>query len=423
MRANTDIDVAPWSAEASLQGGEYVASSESGRILVVEDDPALLRLWSLMLRSLGHEVDSASDGAAAIACFRRQPCDVVVSDVSMPRMSGLQLLEEIRQHDADVPVILITGAPEIAGASKAVEFGAFRYLPKPVPLDAFRTVVGQAVAVCRAARVRRQVLEGGGAISQEARERAAMTAKFESALKQLWIAYQPIIRWSTREIFAYEALVRSQEEALRDPESLFGAAERLGRVRHLGRAIRGATPAPMASTQSLLFVNLTPRDLEDDDLLASGSALAGIAQGTVLEITERAPLDDIPDVRERLATLRRMGFRLALDDVGSGYSGLNSFAILEPEVVKLDMLLVRDVQESDTKQRLIHSMVSLCKELGATIIAEGVETPQELVTLIDLGCDHFQGYLFARPAPAFPVVNWEAADEVLAPGVLRVIPS
>ncbi len=400
-----------------------MTTGESGRILVVEDDPALLRLWSLMLRSLGHDVDSASDGAQAMACFRQHPCDVVVTDVSMPRMSGLQLLEEIRQHDADVPVILITGAPEIAGASKAVEFGAFRYLSKPVPLDAFRTVVGQAVAVCRAARIRRQVLEGGGAISQEARERAAMTAKFDAAVRQLWIAYQPIVRWSTREVFAYEALVRSQEQGLRDPESLFNTAERLGRVRHLGRAIRGATPAPMSSTQSLLFVNLAPRDLEDDDLTSPLSPLSGMARGTVLEITERAPLDDIPDVRERLAALRRMGFRLALDDVGSGYSGLNSFAILEPEVVKLDMLLVRDVHESDTKQKLVHSMVSLCRELGATIIAEGVETAQELATLLELGCDVFQGYLFARPAPAFPLVRWEAADEVLSGGLLRVGPS
>jgi len=99
-----------------------------------------------------------------------------------------------------------------------------------------------------------------------------------------------------------------------------------------------------------------------------------------------------------------LGFQIALDDLGSGYAGLTSFTLLEPEFVKLDMSLVRDVHFSPTKQKIIRSMVRLCKDLGRQIIAEGVESLAERDQLIELGCDLLQGYLFARPGRPFPVV-------------------
>jgi EAL domain-containing protein (putative c-di-GMP-specific phosphodiesterase class I) len=92
--------------------------------------------------------------------------------------------------------------------------------------------------------------------------------------------------------------------------------------------------------------------------------------------------------------------------MGAGYAGLTSFALLEPEVVKLDMSLVRDVHQSPTKQKVIRSMTSLCKELGMLVVAEGVETPAERDMLIELDCDLLQGFLFARPGRPFPEVQW-----------------
>ena len=103
--------------------------------------------------------------------------------------------------------------------------------------------------------------------------------------------------------------------------------------------------------------------------------------------------------------LRNRGFRIAIDDLGAGYAGLSSFALLEPEFVKLDMTLIRDIDTSSVKQKLVKSIASMCKDMGLFVIAEGVETPGERDSVIDLGCELLQGYLFARPGPAFPEVH------------------
>jgi EAL domain-containing protein (putative c-di-GMP-specific phosphodiesterase class I) len=127
----------------------------------------------------------------------------------------------------------------------------------------------------------------------------------------------------------------------------------------------------------------------------------------VLEITERSSLDTVADLRSKVARLREMGFRIAVDDLGAGYAGLTSFALLEPEIVKLDMTLIRGVHQSRTRQKLIRSMTALCKDMGMLVVGEGVETLEERETLRELGCDLLQGYLFAKPGAAFPDVNWQ----------------
>jgi EAL domain-containing protein (putative c-di-GMP-specific phosphodiesterase class I) len=121
-----------------------------------------------------------------------------------------------------------------------------------------------------------------------------------------------------------------------------------------------------------------------------------------LEITERASLDGIRDVRARVAALRAIGFRIAVDDLGAGYAGLTSFTLLEPEVVKLDMALVRDVHKEPKKLTVVKTMITLCKELGIVVTSEGIEVPEERDELARAGCDLMQGYLFAKPGDAFP---------------------
>jgi len=128
-----------------------------------------------------------------------------------------------------------------------------------------------------------------------------------------------------------------------------------------------------------------------------------IASRTVLEITERASLEGVKDLRSRIADLKRMGFRIAIDDLGAGYAGLTSMANVDPEVVKLDMSLVRGVDQSTTKRKLIQSLAAASRDLGMLVICEGVETVDERDTLVGLGCDLFQGFLFARPERGFPV--------------------
>jgi EAL domain-containing protein (putative c-di-GMP-specific phosphodiesterase class I) len=190
---------------------------------------------------------------------------------------------------------------------------------------------------------------------------------------------------------------------LPNPGDILSAADRLDKLDVLGRCVRRhVSKSVTPSSVPLVFVNLHPQDLLDRDLFAEDSGLCRIASRVVLEITERASLDEIPDIKGRVAQLRSLGFRVAIDDVGAGYAGLNSIAQLEPEVMKIDMALVRDIDREPTKQKLVSAMTGLCREMNVLVVAEGVETPAERDMLATLGCDLMQGYLFAKPGRPFP---------------------
>jgi EAL domain-containing protein (putative c-di-GMP-specific phosphodiesterase class I) len=201
--------------------------------------------------------------------------------------------------------------------------------------------------------------------------------------------------------------MRTKEPSLPHPGAVLDAAEKLDRTSELGRRVRSlsAEAFEKAPHGAVLFVNLHTRDLLDTELYESASPLGRIADRVVLEITERAALDLVKDVVGRTAVLRYQGFRIAIDDLGAGYAGLASFAALEPDIVKLDMSLIRNVHQSPVRQRLIESMTSLCKEMKIQVVAEGVETVEERECVRRAGCDLLQGYLFARPGPPFPIVS------------------
>lgn len=380
----------------------------SGTVLIVDDDEALLRSLSRLLRLRGYEPKTATSAAAAIELIQSERFDVVLSDIAMPGMDGIQLLRRLRDTDLVVPVILITGEPAVSTAVDAVEYGAFRYLTKPVANDDLVATVEKAVRYHRMARMKAKAAELLGTETAGPGDRAGLEVSFERALETLWIAYQPIVDARNRRVFGHEALLRSSEPSLPHPGAVIDAAVRLEQLDVLGRTIRARAAGPVAENPAagVLFVNLHVRDLLDPTLTAPESPLSRIASRVVLEITERAALDEVGDVRPRIARLREMGFRIAIDDLGAGYSGLTSFAQLEPEVVKLDMSLVRGIDSSATKQKVVRSMSSLCRDMGMLVVAEGVETPSERDMLVELGCDLLQGYLFAKPSRPFPQISW-----------------
>src|SRR5579859_6500446 len=246
------------------------------RVLLVDDDEVLVRSYARSLASDGYECDVRFDGEAAVEAIRTGAYDLVLSDIDMPRLSGLALLERIRAHDLDVPVVLITGSPSLETAIAAIEHGALRYLPKPVPAQQLRAVASHAVRLHRLARAKRLALDLAGDADRLVGDRAGLVASFGSALESLWLAYQPIVSWSRRAVFGYEALLRSREPSLPHPGAIIDAAERLDRVHELGRAIRVAAAAPSVPLPEgvKLFVNLNTHDLLDEDLFDRDSPLA-----------------------------------------------------------------------------------------------------------------------------------------------------
>jgi EAL domain-containing protein (putative c-di-GMP-specific phosphodiesterase class I) len=378
------------------------------RLLLVDDDELLLRSYVRALSSEGYDVESHKDGESAIAALQKGSFDVVISDIDMPRMGGLALLERIRAYDLDVPVVLITGCPSLETAMAAIEHGALRYVPKPVDATKLRAITADAVRLHRLATAKRRALDLAGDDARLVGDRAGLLGSFGRALDSLWMAYQPIVSWSRREIYGFEALLRSREPSLPHPGAILDAAERLDRLNDLGRTIRGRAGDPIATMPegAMLFVNLHTQDLLDEELYDPERPLARIAKRVVLEITERASLHGVRDVQGRMTRLREMGFRIAVDDLGAGYAGLNSFSQLEPEVVKLDMTLIRDVHKQPKKLTLVRTMIAMCHELGIQVVAEGIEGPEERDAIVWAGCDLLQGYLFAKPGAAFPTVTW-----------------
>ena len=351
--------------------GSVIASRSNsrGRVLIADDEPMLLRGFDRVLTRAGYEVVTVEDGQQAAELLTHMEFDAIVSDISMPGMSGIQLLRAARERDLDVPVLLMTGAPAVETAVEALEYGAFQYLTKPVDSRQFEQVVEKAVQLHRMALMKREALALLGMSGAQAGDRAGLEASLERALDTLWMAYQPIVRASDQALFGYEALLRSREPTLPHPGAILDAAERLNRLHELGRAIRSSAAAPVEPKPEvgLLFVNLHTRDLLDPTLTSPDAPLSKIAGRVVLEITERASLDEIKDIPARVAQLREMGFQIAIDDLGAGYAGLTSFALLEPEIVKLDMTLVRNVHKQSTKQKLIRSMTALCKDMGMMV--------------------------------------------------------
>lgn len=357
------------------------------------------RVLEMMLSSLGAETISCASGAEALAALDHCDCDVVVSDIGMPDISGIELLRSIRSRDPDLPVVLMTGNPDVETAVKAVEFGATRYLAKPIDAAQLQEVVASAGRLSRLAKIKRD-LQSESTSSATVAERGTLALQFDDAVDKLQIHFQPIVSYADRELIAYEVLCRSKSEHLPSPWHLFSTAERLDRVLELGRAIRRITAERICEldSETLVFVNLHPEELCDDQLTEPGG-LRDHSARVVLEITERQTLDSVKDPAARIASLKSHGFRIAVDDLGAGYSGLSSFVQLDPDIVKVDMSLVRGVDSSPKKQRLIESLVSLCAEMGTYVVVEGVETPEERDALATTGCAWMQGYLFGRPQP------------------------
>ena len=382
-----------------------MTATHLGRVLVVDDDSAVRRVCARVLSAEGWNVTVAEHGRAAVEEVEKGvQFDCVLSDVNMPELDGYGLVSALRKSDEDLPVLLMTGDPSLDGAVKALDHGAISYITKPFQHEALAAAVARAARRHGVVRMRRRQESVARALYEP--DQRDLAARFARALERSWMAFQPICDMANRRVFAYEALLRTDEESLRRTDIFIATAERLDKVHELGRTVRNAVAraATDAPTDSLLFVNVHGLELDDEDLFSADTALGKMAPRVVLEITERTGLDEAAGPT-RVAMLRKLGYRIAVDDLGAGYAALGALASLEPEIVKLDMSLIRDLDKHPKKRRVVAAIATLCRELGGKVVAEGVETEAELNVLIESGIDLIQGYLLARPARGFTPVK------------------
>jgi EAL domain-containing protein (putative c-di-GMP-specific phosphodiesterase class I) len=379
------------------------------KVLIVDDDSLVLRSLQRALSAQSFHVVALSDVHEAMRVVEAENFDCVLCDIRMPKMSGLGFARFVRSLAPEVPILLMTGDPQLESAIEAIEVGILEYLPKPIEPSKLRSSVARAVKLNRFARLRREahdVIKSEPPMSRADK----LSGAFDRAMASLFVVFQPIVIPETEKLFGYEALLRSREPELPTPPHVIEAAETLGRTSEVGAKVRSLASSAFlaAPADGLLFLNILPLDLLDEDLYAAGTPLSDLSERIVLEVTERADLAKVKDALPRIQRLRTLGYRIAVDDLGAGYAGLSSFAALEPEFTKLDMSLIRGAHASSVKQRVIGSIVSLCRDLGSRVVAEGIETRADRDTLVRLGCELQQGYYFAKPGPAFPAITWDA---------------
>jgi EAL domain-containing protein (putative c-di-GMP-specific phosphodiesterase class I) len=226
--------------------------------------------------------------------------------------------------------------------------------------------------------------------------------------REVKIAYQPIVDLQTHKVFAYEALARPFGPEFTNPMALFAAAVEHSLTGELGKLLRqmsidGCPDFP-------LFINIHPAELNEHWIIQPSDALYQHGLDVYLEITEGVPLSHFHLCQTILSEVRGRGINLVVDDLGAGYSNLKYIADLLPKVVKLDRDLIAGLTTDSRLFKLVSGIVVMCTQLDALVVAEGIETVQELDAVIAAGAHYGQGYLLARPAFPPPEVTWPAAS-------------
>jgi EAL domain-containing protein (putative c-di-GMP-specific phosphodiesterase class I) len=214
-------------------------------------------------------------------------------------------------------------------------------------------------------------------------------------------AYQPIVDIEQQKVFAYEALVRGlQEESAGSCFAQIPSGD-LHRFDRDAR-IRAIELAASLKLSTLLSLNFLPQSLETfPDAIESTIEAAHRAnlalRSILLEVTEGEMIHDAANFAKRMNSYRAQGLRVAIDDFGAGYSGLNLLAEFQPDAIKLDMQLVRDIESKGPRQAIVRAVIQACDDLGIEVIAEGVESEAEFRWFKRIGVRLFQGYYFCRP--------------------------
>jgi EAL domain-containing protein (putative c-di-GMP-specific phosphodiesterase class I) len=240
---------------------------------------------------------------------------------------------------------------------------------------------------------------------------------------QVSTRFQPVVDIQRGGVVGYEALSRGPAgTAQQSPLNLFEAAARADLVFELDRhcrrrALQLAKDLPAGAK---LFLNVFPASMYDPDF--QGAALIQLLEGLglgpdriVLEISEKYAIENYTLFVESLQNFRDIGFSIAVDDIGAGYSGLEKIAHLNPKYLKCDMQLVRDIDASYIRREMARALKAFADKMESTIIAEGIEREGELRTCVELGIELGQGYLLGRPAEGFQTSTLPEVDRVSGP--------
>jgi EAL domain-containing protein (putative c-di-GMP-specific phosphodiesterase class I)/ActR/RegA family two-component response regulator len=381
------------------------------RLLVVDDEePNLVLLRHMLARAGYRHIETIADSSTVMARVVSEHPDLVLLDLHMPEPDGFTLLREIAAvvpHDDILPVLVLTADITIDSRELALGHGALDLLTKPFYYPELLLRVHNLLSV-RAihTRVRRHDAEVTSALAAHTRaaaidadRRRAISARVDDVVSGtgLTIVFQPVIDLVDGAVVGAEALSRFTTAGSSTPDVWFLEADEIGRrveaeVVAVRRAVERLDELP---SDAFLSINACAETIGTGAMAAALTGVSGFR--IVVELTEHESIDDYPALLAGIDELRERGVRLAVDDTGSGFSGLKHILRLSPDIIKLDRSLVAGVDADPSRRSLMAAMVHFANETGTMLVGEGIETEGELAVLRSLGLGHGQGYLLARP--------------------------
>lgn len=382
------------------------------KILVIDDDGDICEFISATAESMGFRCTATTEVATFLDALTSDT-SLIILDLLMPEMDGIELLRILGQQQCKVGIILISGigkrtietAQELARAHGLSVVG---HLEKPFELEDLEAILRvntQPVA-------RQAYLPGTKIVIEDAELRNAVECN------QFVLYYQPQIDIPTGNIVGLEALVRWQhpERGLIFPDDFIPRLENLGLIDRLGWIVvnRGlaeinefADTAGITPTLSINISALSLHDLKFPDSLASLIATHGVSpEKVVLEITESGLVQQLTRALDVLVRLRLKQVQLSIDDFGTGYSMMHQLQNIPATELKIDRSFVQNMHSRDSDRIMVQKTIEIGHELGMKVIAEGVETSEQLAFLRSNGCDLAQGYLYSRPLPVPEMSAW-----------------
>jgi EAL domain-containing protein (putative c-di-GMP-specific phosphodiesterase class I)/CheY-like chemotaxis protein len=389
--------------------------------VIVADDDEGIRGWLRNLIAISYDIElvgEADSAAAAVELARMTEPDVAVIDVRMPGGGGGEGAQLIRSFSPDTRVLAFSAHDMTSEVLAMIEAGVSGYVVKSGDSREIIAAIRAAAAgsVYLSSGVDATVLTQLRETLVDGAQRALQRSRIESliddvvAREAIESHYQPIVDLESGEVVGYEALARIQSHRHQPPNEWFADAASVGRLDELeDLAIRAALRAlPHLRPEEFLAINVAPQTALGPVL---GDTLAEVpVERVVLEITEHVAVADYAELFQALYPMRARGLRVAIDDVGAGYSSMAHVLHLAPAIIKLDRTITAGIQGHGHHQFLVESMRGFAEKTGAVLLAEGIETRDELETMQALGIRLGQGYLLGYPAPLDDSMSAPAAQ-------------
>lgn len=383
------------------------------RLLIAENQNVVRETFGTLIGPKGAFtlVGTAATADEAVILARQFRPDVALVDVNVPGGGGVRAAVGIRTASPHTRVLAVAATKDPEMVSQMLQSGALGYFLRGAAASDLEAGLYRALDEPGVRRMK----AGAPLENIDDRLRARWGHRGDKIREviqgdRLSAVYQPVFDLRNGSVVGAEALARFGQESPRPTTSWFREAEDADLLPELELAAirRAVAVGNNLPPPAFLSVNLSPRTIVTGAF--EGIVTAKLRGRLVVEVADHATVADYAVLSQAMAPLRKLGVRLAVDDFGSGASSLRHVLLLEPDIVKLDIKLTRGIHQDPGMQAIAAGLVAFAQRLGATVIAEGIETSEELYTLRALGVNLGQGYLLARPMNAAGLKRFLGGD-------------